>query len=296
MIHPRFQKEEVMQRHPCFSREAHHRYGRMHLPVAPACNVQCRYCVRKFDCANESRPGVSSRVLSAEEAIERVRAVVHRDERITVVGIAGPGDPLANAATYEVLRAVHKEFPELHTCVSTNGLLLPDCLDDLIEAGLNALTVTINAFHPEKVPAIYSWIRYHGRTLKGPEAAKVLSRNQWMGLREAALSGLLVKVNTIYIPGINDAEIPLIAETAAELGASMMNITALIPQGEFSGLQRPNREELDAYRLICGSHLPQISHCRQCRADAAGLGQEDRDMELEALLAKISDEYLDLVF
>ena len=64
------QKKDLAQCHPCFSREAHHHYGRIHLPVAPACNIQCRYCVRKFDCANESRPGVSSRVLSVKEALE----------------------------------------------------------------------------------------------------------------------------------------------------------------------------------------------------------------------------------
>ena len=32
----------------------------MHVAVAPACNIQCHYCNRKYDCANESRPGVVS--------------------------------------------------------------------------------------------------------------------------------------------------------------------------------------------------------------------------------------------
>ncbi len=296
MVTASCQNMGLLERHPCFSREAHHKYGRIHLPVAPACNIQCRFCVRKFDCANESRPGVSSRVLTAEEALERLRAVVNRDERITVAGIAGPGDPLANPGTYKLLHAIRKEFSDLHTCVSTNGLLLPDRLDDLLDAGLEAITVTINAFHIEKAEAIYSTVRYNGTTYKGHEAAKRLVRNQWRGLREAAAAGLLVKVNTILIPGINDDEIPLIAETAGSLGAATMNITALIPQGEFASLRRPIRQELDAYREVCRNFLPQISHCRQCRADAAGLGKEHRDMEMETLLAKIGDEYADLVF
>lgn len=45
--------------HPCFNAGARHRVGRIHLPVAPKCNMQCNYCNRDFECVNESRPGVS---------------------------------------------------------------------------------------------------------------------------------------------------------------------------------------------------------------------------------------------
>ena len=52
-----------VQDHPCYSEDAHHYFARMHVAVAPACNIQCNYCNRKFDCANESRPGVVSELL-----------------------------------------------------------------------------------------------------------------------------------------------------------------------------------------------------------------------------------------
>ncbi len=71
-------QEEIMKRktkeHPCYNCQAH-QFARIHLPVAPACNVQCGYCVRKFDCPNESRPGVTSAILSPEEALERYISV-----------------------------------------------------------------------------------------------------------------------------------------------------------------------------------------------------------------------------
>jgi nitrogen fixation protein NifB len=287
--------KDLIRRHPCFSREAHHRYGRIHLPVAPVCNIKCRYCVRKFDCVNESRPGVSSRVLTAEEALERVRAVVNRDERITVVGIAGPGDPLANPSTYEVLRTARKEFPDLSFCLSTNGLLLPEKIDELVEAGLQSLTVTINASTPKTAERIYTWVQHKEKFLKDHEAAELLLRNQWEGVKAAVAAGIVAKVNTIYLPGINEEEIPVIAEAAGVLGATLMNITALIPQGDFSDLRRPKNNELSMMRLRCQEHLPQMSHCRQCRADAAGFWKEEKDMEMETFLARIGDEYLDLV-
>lgn len=200
--------------HPCFSRAAHHKYGRVHMPVAPACNIQCKYCVRKFDCANESRPGVTSRVLSPSEAFSRVSALVGRDERISVVGIAGPGDPLANEASFELMRMIDRTYPDLILCLSTNGLLLPDKLDELVDCGVRTLTVTINAVNPGTAVDIYSWVYYHGKTYKGIEAASLLVENQWKGLEAAINAGMAVKVNTIFIPGVNDTEIHAVAEKA----------------------------------------------------------------------------------
>ena len=55
---------EKIQDHPCYSEDAHHYFARMHIAVAPACNIQCNYCNRKYDCSNESRPGVVSEKLT----------------------------------------------------------------------------------------------------------------------------------------------------------------------------------------------------------------------------------------
>ncbi|MEC4676231.1 MAG: nitrogenase cofactor biosynthesis protein NifB [Nitrospirota bacterium] len=289
------EKSSVISRHPCFSLDAHDKFGRIHLPVAPACNIQCRYCSKKYDCANESRPGIASRVLNPDEALERVRALVERNERLSVIGIAGPGDPLANDATFAVFDAVHREYPELTLCVSTNGLLLPERLNDLLEAGVSSLTITINAVIPEVAAKIYSWVSYRGDLYKGMEAAECLLRNQWAGLSAAVETGLIVKINTVLIPGVNDREIPSVASTAARMGADIMNIMPLIPKAEFEDLQRPSHEVVNRLRDKCGQSMPQMSHCRQCRADACGTIGEDKDMELEVLFSRIGEEYCDMV-
>jgi nitrogen fixation protein NifB len=281
----------LIETHPCFSEKAHHTFGRIHLPVAPACNIQCRYCIRKFDCANESRPGITSKVLTQPEAIERIRALVERNDRLTVVGIAGPGDPLANPDTYQVLRQINNEFPDLTLCLSTNGLLLPDRLEDIIAAGVQSLTVTINAVSVNTAASVYAWTLYEGKRYEGREAAQLMLRNQWRGLSEAVKSGLVVKVNTVYIPGVNDTEIPMIAEQAGSLGVHIMNIIPLIPQAEFGHLKRPDHNAISAMRDKCRPCVPQMSHCRQCRADACGILGEDKDMELEVLMARIGDDY-----
>ena len=230
-----------------------------------------------------------------DEAVERVHVAVERDERIRVAGIAGPGDPLSNDAAFEAMRAIHKKFPDLILCISTNGLLLPDKLNDLIEAGIKSLTITINAVSPETAEKIYSVVIYKNITYRGIEAANLLLKNQRLGLKMAVESGLLVKVNTIYIPEINDSEIPEIARLTGEMGASIMNITSIIPQAEFKDLQGPSYEMMAKMRKRCSQYISQMTHCRQCRADALGTLGEDRDMELEMLFAKIGDEYTEMV-
>src|SRR5512139_3406369 len=117
---------EKVKNHPCYSEEAHHHYARMHVAVAPACNIQCNYCNRKFDCANESRPGVVSERLTPAQAVHKVLAVAAEVPNLSVVGIAGPGDPLANPEkTFATLEGIRRAAPDLRLCLSTNGLALP---------------------------------------------------------------------------------------------------------------------------------------------------------------------------
>ena len=114
-------------RHPCFNKASAGSCGRVHLPVAPKCNIQCNYCNRKYDCVNESRPGVTSGVLKPFQAAEYMDKVLEKEPRITVAGIAGPGDPFANPAeTLETMRLLNEKHPGLLFCLSTNGMgLLP---------------------------------------------------------------------------------------------------------------------------------------------------------------------------
>ena len=125
---------EKVYNHPCYSQEAHHFYARMHVAVAPACNIQCNYCNRKYDCANESRPGVVSELLPPEEAVKIVLAVAMEIPQMTVVGIAGPGDPLANPErTFRTFELIKEKAPDIKLCLSTNGLKLTEYIGKIKE-------------------------------------------------------------------------------------------------------------------------------------------------------------------
>lgn len=261
--------------HPCYDRKAQHKYGRIHLAVAPSCNIQCNFCVREFDCVNESRPGVTSKVLIPQEALEKTRQIITDYPFIKVVGIAGPGDPLANNETFETFELIKKEFPELTLCMSTNGLLLPEKLEDILRVGVSTLTVTINAIDPEIQAKIVDYIIYHGKVYRGVEGAEIQIKNQLEGVEAAVKAGLVVKVNTVLIPGINDKHVIEIAKKLYELGVYIMNIMPLINQGAFANLEPPTAEERKAVQQACEPYVLQMRHCRQCRADAYGLLSQD---------------------
>ncbi|MBF0465073.1 MAG: radical SAM protein [Nitrospirae bacterium] len=284
-------KRMLLESHPCFSLAAHGKFGRLHLPVAPLCNVQCRYCVKKFDCANESRPAITSRLLSKDEAVERVEVLIDRKTNLSVIGIAGPGDSIFNETTLEVCKEISSRFPELILCISTNGLLLADRIEDLKEAGISSITITINAATAHTAQKIYSWVNYKGRKLSGVEGAELLLQKQYDGLKAATNYGFAVKINTVLMPEVNDKEITTIALRAARYGAEIMNVMPLIPQGEFSHLRIPKHSEIVDIRAECAYYLPQMGHCVQCRSDACGLIGEDVDVELEMLMAGLGVDY-----
>ena len=261
----------IPEEHPCFSDRAHFRYGRIHLPVAPKCNIRCKYCDRRYDCANESRPGVTSAVLSPEAALDCVEQALYRDDRIRVAGVAGPGEPLANPATLETLRMVRSRFPSLLLCLSTNGLTLTDHLPELLDCGVSTITVTVNTLSTACAGHIY-------RAVAGSTDVYAMSAfltAQQEGVAKAAEAGLTVKINTVVIPGINEAEIESIAHWAATAGASIMNLMPLIPQADFHDMAPPSQNLLNTLRARAGTYLPQFAHCKQCRADAVGVPGEE---------------------
>jgi nitrogen fixation protein NifB len=277
---------EKVKNHPCYSEEAHHHYARMHVAVAPACNIQCNFCNRKYDCANESRPGVVSEKLTPEQAARKVLAVASTIPQMTVLGIAGPGDPLANPAkTFKTFELISKTAPDIKLCLSTNGLMLPDHVDTIQRFKVDHVTITINMVDPEIGAKIYPWIFYEHKRYTGSEASRILSERQLLGLEMLTERGILCKVNSVMIPGINDEHLAEVNRAVKSRGAFLHNIMPLISAPEhgtafgLSGQRGPSAQELKALQDSCEGEMNMMRHCRQCRADAVGLLGEDRSAE-----------------
>lgn len=226
--------KNLQNSHPCFG--GHKKYvGRIHLPVSPGCNIACRFCDRVIN---------------------------DMEER--------PGDTLATDYALETFRLIKEHYPDLIKCMSTNGLLLYEKAEKLIEIGIDSLTVTINAVDPEIEAKLNKYIIYHGKKYEGVDAAKILIENQLKGIRKVADAGITIKINTVLVPEINGDHIEEIAKTVKEAGASIYNIIPLIPQAELRDVKAPICTEIDKARSVAGKYIDVFRHCQHCRADAVG--------------------------
>lgn len=260
---------ELENNHPCFGGHKADA-GRIHLPVCPGCNLACRFCERSIN-STENRPGVTSKVLKPEESVEILKKALAISPEIKVAGIAGPGDTLASDNAFKTFKLIEKEFPQLIKCMSTNGLLLDERAEEIIEAGIDSLTVTVNAVDPEIEARLNDYIIYHGKKIEGVEGAKILIKNQLAGIKKIAEAGITVKVNTVLVPEINGNHIKEIAYAVAEAGAQLYNIIPLIPTAKLKDAQAPDCQQIEEARREAGQYIDLFLHCNHCRADAAGI-------------------------
>ncbi|MDE6087105.1 MAG: radical SAM protein [Oscillospiraceae bacterium] len=261
--------KDLQNSHPCFGGHKNN-VGRIHLPVSPGCNIACRFCDRVIN-DTENRPGVTSKVVTPYESIDILEKALKICPEITVAGIAGPGDTLASEQALETFRMVKEKFPHLIKCMSTNGLLLYEKADEVIEVGIDSLTVTINAVDPEIEAKLNKYIIYHGKRYDGVEGAKILIENQLKGIRKVSSAGITVKINTVLVPDINGEHIEEIAGTVKDAGASIYNIIPLIPQFELADQKAPTCLQIDKARTEASKYIDVFRHCQHCRADAVGV-------------------------
>lgn len=267
--------EELTTKHPCFARGEKGNKGRIHLPTSPTCNIECNFCERSIN-THEKRPGVAATVIKPEEAIEAIEKALQYCPDISVAGIAGPGDTLASDYALQTFRLIREKFPQLVKCMSTNGLLLAEKAQEVIDTGIDSLTVTVNAVDPEIEAQLNAGIVWHGKHYTGVEAAEILIEQQLKGIRLIAEAGITVKVNTVLVPDINADHIEEIAKTVAEAGASIYNIIPLIPQHKLKDCREPNCMEIERAIFKAQRYIDVFRHCQRCRADAVGIpGGED---------------------
>lgn len=275
-------------RHPCFNVKAKGKYGRVHLPVAPKCNIKCNFCDRKYDCVNESRPGVTSTVLSPDQAKVYMGKVLEKEPRISVAGIAGPGDPFANPEeTMGTMRMLSEKYPDTILCLSSNGMNIGPHIDELAQMNVSHVTITVCAVDPEIGKEIYAWVQDGNVVYRGLQGATILLERQMNAIRRLKEHGITVKVNSIVVPGVNDHHIEDIAKKVKELGADLFNCIALFPNVNtpFGDIEQPSKEYMAELRNKCEKHLPQMRHCTRCRADAVGLLDQDKTDEFRGCLS-----------
>ena len=177
-----------IQDHPCYSEDAHHYFARMHIAVAPACNIQCNYCNRKYDCSNESRPGVVSEKLTPQRPSRRRSPSPPRRRNCRWSASPGRGTPWRTpsepfrgrtggqgAAPFEVVSVDQRPRAARPCRPDRRDGRRPR--DDHHQHGRS----TVGA-------QIYPWIFFRHRRWEGVDASRILHERQMEGL-EALTAG-----------------------------------------------------------------------------------------------------------
>jgi pyruvate-formate lyase-activating enzyme len=207
--------------------------GEAALPVSPACNARCVGCISELD-EDAGFPSPQTRIAYEATAAEVARiAVAHlagAPGAIVSFGQGCEGEPLLRATT--IARAV-----ELIRAAGAGGVVncntngsLPRSLSTLIDAGLDAVRISLNSFRPEVYAAYY---RPRGYTLDAV----------FESIRIASRAGLRVSLNLLTHPGVTDerAEIDAMEQFLAGVRVDMIQTRTLNvdPEIYFAAVGRP---------------------------------------------------------
>ena len=236
------------------------------------CNVKCGFCSHSLSSScHTSMPGASSKILTPEAAAARAMKEIVKNPLLRIVAVSGPGEPLANEETFETLEMIRRNHKEIAICLSTNGVLLGEYVDWLVEMGVETISVSMSTLSSWTASRIYEWAKFRSGLMKGREMGSRIVKSQLHGIAKASRAGIHVKVNSILIPELNMQDIKPLAKEIAKAGASLQNIVPLIPNDKFASYRPPTREEVQKVRTEASVFIKQFSHCKQCRSDVVGI-------------------------
>lgn len=179
----------------------------LRISVTDRCNFRCRYCmpVEVFGPGYAFLP--KDELLSFEEIVRLVRTLVPLGlEKIRLTG----GEPLMRRGLEDLIAMLAAVDGVKDLAMTTNGVLLSHHAEALALAGLNRVTVSLDALDPE------IFARMNGT---GAKVDRVLT-----GIRTAKVFGLPVKVNAVIQRGVNESEILPLARWAKSEGVDLRYI------------------------------------------------------------------------
>ena len=176
----------------------------LRVSLTDRCNLRCTYCM-------------PAEVFDKDHVFLRKEQLLRLTELDRIIGafvrcgvrklrLTG-GEPLLRRGAVKFLRGLGR-FAELEdVAMTTNGLLLAEFAEELAEAGLHRVTVSLDALDPDVFGAMNGRGHHPSRVLEGIAAAQA--------------AGLGVKVNMVVQRGVNDSQILPMARHFKELGVTL---------------------------------------------------------------------------
>jgi len=168
--------------------------GEAALPVSPTCNARCVGCISEQE-PDAGIPSPQTRVRDEARADQIARIALAHLERvpggIVSFGQGCEGEPLLRATTIaRAIETIRAATPSGTINLNTNGSL-PKSLQMLIDAGLDAVRVSLNSFRPETYAAYYRPLGYD-------------LDDVFASIRLAVAAGIRVSLNLLTHPGVTD--------------------------------------------------------------------------------------------
>ena len=166
----------------------------LRISLTDRCNLRCRYCMPE-----EGIAALRHEDIMTLEEVYRV-AKLMTEMGIRRIRLTG-GEPLVRRNMLSLVRRLGElpEKPEL--VLTTNGVLLEDCLDELIEAGIHGINISLDTLNLDTY-----------RDLTGVDALdQVVS-----AIDKVVSKGLKLKLNCVPVRGINDGELAELAALAKD--------------------------------------------------------------------------------
>lgn len=177
----------------------------LRISITDRCNFRCTYCMPREHFGSDHVFLPRSDLLTYEEIVTVVESLLPAGlEKVRLTG----GEPLLRSDVTVLVRLLKATGPHLDLALTTNGALLSKHAKELADAGLNRVTVSLDALDPTTFAAM-------------ADTTKTTPSDVLDGIDAAMNAGLGVKVNTVVRRGMNEDEILPLAEACAQRGVPL---------------------------------------------------------------------------
>ena len=191
----------------------HRRISYLRLSLTDRCDLRCSYCMPERQTFLPR-----SEVLSLEELHQLALGFIARG--VTKIRLTG-GEPLVRRDMIELVHALGRKLGDGldELTLTTNGTQLAAFADDLFAAGVRRVNVSLDTLDRAKFAEL----------TRRDSLPQVLQ-----GIAAAQTAGLKVKLNTVALKGINQAEIPELLVWAHRQKIDL-TLIEVMPLGEVEG-------------------------------------------------------------
>jgi cyclic pyranopterin phosphate synthase len=197
----------------------------LRVSVTDRCNLRCIYCMPPDGVEHQGHDAI----LRFEEARRLCRVMAGLGiRRIKITG----GEPLVRKGVVPFIRAVAAIPGIEQVTLTTNGILLDRYLDELAEAKVAGINVSLDSLNPETFRRITRLGPGSGDLSAG--AGSVSPAAIVKTMERARSLGIPVKVNCVPLRGVNEGELAGIA-VLAEKTVDAVRFIELMPLGYAAG-------------------------------------------------------------